>query len=233
MATTNRQRMFRVALGGLLFAGIAWASPWDIDMIDSWYYKAYEWEMKPQPDGVIGREPSSFVRPQDAGHYQNGVIDNVVRGDSVATDALANPYKADAPSLATGKHLFQVNCAPCHGINGLGNGPVTKNDPANGIHRFLMPAPILSGKGGVAGNRSDGYLYATIRNGGVGSIGASAEKSPALAAIGSGMPSYGLLLTDYERWSVVSYIRTLDGATYTPPAPPSAEPAAASTENPG
>lgn len=234
---TSRQRLFRVAAGSLLFAGLAWASPWDIDMIDSWNYKAYEWEMKPQPSGVIGREAGSFVRPQDAGHYQNGVVAGVTRGNSVETDALANPYKADEASLKTGERFFQVNCAPCHGVNGAGSGPVTKNDPANGVNRFLMPAPILSGKGGVAANRSDGYLYATIRNGGVGSVGASAEKSAGVAAIGAGMPSYGLLLTDYERWSVVSYIRTLPESTYTPPAPPAldadAVDAAASKEIPG
>lgn len=227
---TNRQRYTRVALGGLLLAGMAWASPWDIDMIDSWGSKAYEWEMYQQPSGVVAREAGSFVRPQDEGHYQNGSVSPVARGNAGATDALANPYPADAKSLATGERMFQVNCAPCHGVNGAGGGPVTKNDPANGIKRFLIPAPVLTGSGAVASMRSDGYLYSTIRNGGAGSGGATAEKSAALASIGAGMPSHGLLLTDYERWSVVSYIRTLEGAQYTPPP---VDPAAASTETPG
>jgi mono/diheme cytochrome c family protein len=55
-----------------------------------------------------------------------------------------------------------------------------------------MPGVPLVGAAGVAKARSDGYLYLTIRNGGVI------------------MPSYGLQLSDEEIWSVVSYVRELD-----------------------
>jgi len=197
--------------GGLLLAGVAWASPWDIDMIDSRAFKAFEWKMRPViPEGSVQRPEGAIQRAGPIGTYQNDYIPD---GDRLApeTDAMRNPYPVDDAALATGKHLTQVTCAPCHGVDGTGHGPVTVNDPAAGIRRFPMPAPPLSGKGVVTAQRSDGYIYYTIRNGGVG------------------MPAYGISLTDRERWAIVAYLRTLEGAAYVPPAPP----AATTTGTPG
>jgi mono/diheme cytochrome c family protein len=184
---------------GLLAAGVAWASPWDIDMIDSRAFKAYEWKMLPQPEGSVQRDP---VGPRPAGAYQVAYVAPVDRMNAAQVDPMVNPYGSDAAVVAQGKRLFEITCQPCHGVEGKGGGTVTYNDPANNIRRFQLPAPLLSGTGAVTAIRSDGYIYGTIRNG------------------GALMPSYGIALTDAERWSVVSYIRTLDGATYTPPAPP-------------
>lgn len=187
--------------GGLLVAGLAWASPWDIDMIDSRMMKAYEWHMRPSiPEGSVQRPAGAVTRPGGNGTYQN---DYIPAGDRTApgTDTMANPYPVTKATIAQGQHLFQVTCAPCHGIDGKGGGPVTKNDPAAAINRFPVPAPLLSGAGAVSAQRSDGYIYFTIRNG------------------GALMPAYGVSLTDRERWAVVAYIRTLEGTTYTPPAP--------------
>lgn len=196
--------------GGLLLAGLAWASPWDLDMVDSRAAKAYEWRMRPAiPEGSIQRPNGAVARPGEVGTYQN---DYIAPGDRMApgTDAMKNPYPVDDATVATGSHLFQVTCAPCHGIEGKGGGPVTTNDPTKGINRFPVPAPNLSGPGAAPAMRSDGYLYYTIRNG------------------GALMPAYGTSLTDRERWAVVTYLRTLPGTAYTPPAA-----AAASTGTPG
>jgi len=181
---------------GLLAAGVAWASPWDIDMVDSYAFKAYEWKMRPFPVASVQREPVGGKVP---GAYQTAYVAAVDR--AVGADALVNPYPADEAAIAEGKRLMQVTCAPCHGIDGKGGGPVTHNDPAKDIRRFPLPAPLLSGPGAVSAIRSDGYIYATIRNG------------------GALMPGYGISLTDHERWSIVSYIRTLDGAQLAPPTP--------------
>lgn len=197
----DRKKKVWLAFGGLLVAGIAWASPWDIDMIDSRAFKAYEWHMRPSiPEGSVQRPSGTLARPGGVGTYQN---DYIPAGDRLAptTDAMANPYPVDTKVTAQGEHLFQVSCAPCHGVEGKGGGPVTQNDPANNIKRFPIPAPLLSGAGAVTKSRSDGYLYYTIRNG------------------GALMPAYGISLTDRERWSIVAYLRTLEGNTYVPPAP--------------
>lgn len=192
----SRKRRRLLAGVGLFAAGMAWASPWDIDLVDAYTFKAYEWNMRANPVGAVQRAP---VGPMAAGAYQVAYVDAVDR--TAGADAVVNPYPADAASLAEGKHLFQVTCAPCHGVDGIGGGPVTHNDPTKDIRRFPLPAPLLSGPGNVSAVRSDGYMYATIRNG------------------GALMPAYGISLTDHERWSIVSYIRTLEGAQYAPPAP--------------
>lgn len=220
--TLDRKRMARWTLGGLLFAGAAWASPWDIDMIDGKNFKAYEWEMKPQPSGVIARESASYPRPREAGYYQNGRVDAVNRMWP-ETDALVNPYADDPKLLATGERFFGVNCAPCHGGDGEGAGTVTQHNPEKGLNRFPMAAPALAGSATRMATVSDGYIYATIRNGGAGSAGATPDRPAGVAAIGAGMPSYGLLLTDYERWAIVAYIRTLENAERKLPEPPAAE----------
>ncbi len=182
--------------GGLLVAGAAYSSPWDIDMVDSRSFKAYEWKMMPPiPEGSLQRPAGAVQRAKPIGSYQNDYIAPIDRNDD-STESVVNPYPVDKATIAQGTKLFQVSCAPCHGEEGKGGGPVTHNDPAAGMNRFVVPAPMLSGDGAVAAIRSDGYIYGTIRNGdGI-------------------MPRYGISLTDRERWSIVAYIRTLDGAAY-------------------
>ncbi len=207
MLDTLKNRRW-LALGGLLLAGAAWSSPWDIDMIDSRGFRAFEWKMRPQiPEGTIQRPSGGIPRAQANGAYQNDHIAAVDR-NSADIAAVTNPYAVDDAELARGAKLFQVSCAPCHGIDGKGGGPVTHNDAAKGILRFPVPAPMLSGEGSVSGLRNDGYMYATIRHG------------------GSIMPKYGVSLTDRERWAIVAYIRTLEGGAYVPPAPPAGTPPA-------
>ena len=109
--------------------------------------------------------------------------------------ALTSPYEAD---VETGEVMFQTYCAPCHNSDALGAGPVSDMSAGS---RYPIPGVPLAGAAGVAKMRTDGYIYLTIRNG---------------SAI---MPAHGWAMTDQEMWSVVDYIRTLDGAAYVPPAP--------------
>ena len=198
MADLRKRRIF-LAAAGLVVASAAYASPWDIDMINGYSFKAFEWRMRQAPAASVQRQPEG---PRGVGAYQTAWVAQVDRANAAQVDALANPFPADEARLAEGKRLCQVTCAPCHGVEGKGGGPVTNHNPAKGLNRFPLPAPVLSGAGAVSAVRSDGYIYATIRNG------------------GALMPAYGVSLTEQERWSIVSYIRTLDGAKYNAPAAP-------------
>lgn len=176
-------------LGALAaFSTAAWAFPWDIDMVDSTFLRAFEWKMLPLPEGTVST--NRYV----AQHERN----------TPEGQALTSPYPSTDATVATGQKMFFSYCAPCHGQDGKGGAEVMRNDPANGIKRFPVPAPVLSGPGAISALRSDGYIYLTIRNGG---------------AI---MPAYYYAMEDEEMWAVVAYIRTLDGARFTPPpaAPP-------------
>ncbi len=144
---TRSLKIRRLLVAGALtcgFSGAAWAFPWDIDMVDAYFWRAYEWVMMPLPEGVVSTNYT--VAPK--------------RGTPEG-DALESPVKASAETLATGQKMFEVYCQTCHGVDGVGGAPVTK-----GPTRYTMPPPKLSGQGSIVSRYSDGYLYLTIRNGG-------------------------------------------------------------------
>ena len=97
--------------------------------------------------------------------------------------APGNPVEADETSVARGAELFAINCVPCHGAEGTGNGPVAA---------FLQerkPADLTSA---VVKSLSDGAIFLTISNG----------KLPFMVPMNEN-------LTVRERWDVVNYVRTL------------------------
>lgn len=97
-----------------------------------------------------------------------------------------NPLAGDDPAaLALGQVMYERHCAVCHGVQGAGDGPLA------GPGRFPVVPPLVSG---TALGRADGYVYGVIR-------------------AGRGlMPSYGARMTHIERWSVVTYVNSLQGA---------------------
>ena len=100
--------------------------------------------------------------------------------DSMAS--IPNPVAADARSLHNGRMYYSINCAVCHGDAGKGDGPILSA-------KAIFP-PALTGPS--AEGRSDGYLFAIIRNG------------------RGAMPSYNRI-EEPDRWDVVNYIRGLQG----------------------
>jgi mono/diheme cytochrome c family protein len=100
------------------------------------------------------------------------------------TDALHNPVRPTEASLARGGKIFGTYCGVCHGPQGRGDGPVAGR---------LGYVPDLTLD--VTRQRSDGYIYAVLRHGrGV-------------------MPRYGDKIRDAsDRWNVVNYLRSLQGA---------------------
>jgi len=97
---------------------------------------------------------------------------------------MKNPLTATPANLAHGKDLFVHNCAPCHGVNATGDGPV-----AYLLHD--QPKNLVSG---TSKDLPDGYIYGAIRDG-------------ILL-----MPAYGDAMSAHERWDVVMYVRSLQKA---------------------
>ena len=88
-------------------------------------------------------------------------------------------------AVAHGAEVFRVNCSMCHGPQGKGDGKVGDKLATNGYaHPPNLTAPATQG-------RSDGSMFWVITNGVVV------------------MPKFGLLLTEQDRWSVVTYLRYL------------------------
>lgn len=77
-----------------------------------------------------------------------------------------------------GKIVFEKNCIGCHGKNGEGLGTTSK------LPNFTDVKAMMG--------RSDKELFDKITNGGKG----------------TGMPAWGPLLSEQDRWNLVAYIRT-------------------------
>jgi len=92
-----------------------------------------------------------------------------------------NPLANSATVIRKGRNLFKTNCAPCHGINGKGDGPSSatiKPPPANLTNPWKP-------------EDTDGALYYIISEG----------HKP--------MPTWEEVLNNTQRWELVKYIRTL------------------------
>lgn len=99
-----------------------------------------------------------------------------------ASEKLRNPVKSTDASREKGKQLFQIYCSVCHGPDGKGGGPIATK---------FIPPPDLTLE--VFRQRTDGFLYATIRQG------------------GALMPGHAEALSPRESWDVVNYLRLLQG----------------------
>lgn len=81
----------------------------------------------------------------------------------------------------SGEKIYVQSCAACHGLEGRGDGPVAATSP--GVEPDLQAAQTMAGA-------SPALYYAKIARGGMG----------------TGMPNWGLLLTEDELWAVTDYL---------------------------
>lgn len=94
---------------------------------------------------------------------------------------LKNPTKPDSATLKNAKTLYIKYCAPCHGVSGKGDGPANASlSPNPANHTSILML-----------NETDGALWYKITTG----------RNP--------MPENKSILTENERWELVTYIRTL------------------------
>ena len=99
-----------------------------------------------------------------------------------SANALKNPFKGDQALIEEGKKLFVSMCAICHGESGKGNG-------AASVGLETHPANFLSIS---IEQESDGAIFWKLTEG----------RPP--------MASYKTLLSETQRWKLVTYIRKLE-----------------------
>jgi len=135
------------------------------------------------------------VRPFEAGALDSGAqrmpppgaVPVTGEEDSldILTDlkGLKDPVPPTAASLERGRILYNSYCIVCHGPAGHSDGTV--------VPKFVPPPDITQP---TTQQRSDGYIYAMIKQGrGI-------------------MPKYGDKIRDAtDRWDVVNYVRKLQG----------------------
>ncbi|HET9551649.1 MAG TPA: c-type cytochrome [Anaeromyxobacteraceae bacterium] len=155
----------RAAAALLLLAAAGCRNDWRTDM---WYQPSVRPEDAPRP------LPERSV-PLGAGPAYESRDD---------TEDLPNPVPATPASLAHGQAIFVERCAPCHGPDGHGGGPVS---------RFFPEAPDLAYAKVKA--RSDGFIWGTISYG------------------GKAMPPAREGLSVRDRWDVVNHVRAVQRTT--------------------
>ncbi len=100
-------------------------------------------------------------------------------------EILRNPFPPNAESLTQGKQVYTSNCQSCHGINGLGDGPLASGlDPPPADLTVHVPF------------RFDRSIFGIVENG----------------IPDTGMPPLGEVRTDDESWHVANYVKAFDEA---------------------
>ncbi|MDD2776034.1 MAG: c-type cytochrome [Gallionella sp.] len=162
-----------LAIALLIAPSLAQAWPWSQDM-------ANQVSIKPQESvNKAGMTPFPARSQPVAGT-------TVVTKDMDAAKKMTNPVAADDQSVAKGKHLFDIYCAPCHGVSGKGDGYV-------GAKLVMTPWNLTNSSElhTWTDNKDypDGYIWGYIALG------------------GAVMPAYANDLSASERWHIVNYIR--------------------------
>jgi len=194
------------------------------DMTYSNAYETYSVSSIPTPEGnnmsarkpVEGTIPYNYI-PKDPKIKTNSallmsyVIKNHFSHDldkqdverARAANEIQDPLEASTENLAEGKRLYDINCSPCHGEKGEGNGQLIEL-PGGGDGPFASrPQPYKT----LLPPLKDGSIFYTVSYG------------------KNMMGPYAFQLDVKERWQVIHYIKGLAGIT-----PGSAGEAAAKTE---
>ena len=106
-------------------------------------------------------------------------VEDTVEGRLFSKDSLVSPLKSTEANLATGKELFGIYCAVCHGNKGKGDGGLVKREKFLGVPNY-KDRDITTGS-----------IYHTIYYG-LNSMGSHAGQ-----------------LNENERWQVSMYVSKL------------------------
>lgn len=106
----------KIGISALFFGlgSIAFAAPWDIDMVDSIFIRGYEKPMMTPPEGAISQ---NNFRPE--------IVPNPFEG-----------RENEIQILEQGEVAFRTYCQTCHGYKGTGQTKAGNDWPLKGDGRF-------------------------------------------------------------------------------------------------
>ncbi|MBI3091375.1 MAG: c-type cytochrome [Candidatus Tectomicrobia bacterium] len=119
------------------------------------------------------------------------------RWDLVAHLRVLHRPTQDRGNVETGRALYGTYCWNCHGREGKGNGPF--------VHLFVPPSRDFTSAERMA-RLSDQDLFNAISRGGVATL------------VSPYMPAWGGVFSDQQLWSLVRFLRLLQGGTEQPTA---------------
>lgn len=133
-------------------------------------------------DGKSSREPIAGTISREDAHFEDKPV-NTGRIPGTTNFIATIPVEVTQQLLARGQQRFNINCSPCHGEQGDGNG-ITRRIGAMAIVANLHDKIIVV--------QPDGQIFNTITYG----------KPPNMGA-------YGANVTVEDRWAIVAYLRAL------------------------
>jgi mono/diheme cytochrome c family protein len=131
--------------------------------------------MRPPVEGTISRETE--IDPRIA----HGRLDDDTGYVLTIPQEAVDRHGGMDGVLRRGQERFGIYCAPCHGLDGSGQGVVVKHG--------LVPPPTYHQD--RLRHMPDGQMFATIENG------------------VRNMPAYGPQIPTFDRWAIVAYVRAL------------------------
>ncbi len=147
------------------------AQPGQWDMWDPYWMQRDLWDHGQMGTGM----PQRMVRHWTFMH----------QGIPADYQGAGNPFGPDAETIATGRVLYQANCAICHGPTGMGDGEAANSlSPSPALLAYMIQMPMMV----------DEYMLWTISEGG--------------EAFGTAMPAFKGILTKDEIWYIITYMRT-------------------------
>ena len=101
-------------------------------------------------------------------------------------------------AATSGQQMYSNYCAPCHGLDGYGHGPINERAQELQVKSEAQWSPAADLHGDTIRGRADGHLYNTINNG------------------IRNMPGYGAQIPVADRWAIVAYLRALQLSQHAP-----------------
>jgi hypothetical protein len=132
-------------------------------------------------DGKSSRMPVAGTIANDDTHYEDLPV-NTGRVTGTTNFVATIPVEVTGKLLARGQQRFTINCSPCHGAQGDGNG-ITKKIGAMAVVANLHDKRIVE--------LADGEIFNTITYG------------------KNLMGAYGANVTVEDRWAIIAYLRAL------------------------
>lgn len=132
---------------------------------------------RPPVAGAVARQDW----PRDS-HYFEGKVDGEFAAAFPAQVVISEGF------VRRGQERFNIYCAPCHGLDGGGNGIVNVRAQRLLTENWVQPTAMTDQ---LAVNRPHGHIFNTITHG-----------------IRS-MPPYGDQIPVDDRWAIVAYVRAL------------------------
>ena len=154
--------------------------------------------------GAIGVQGSATTQPGLAGPNPTGQAGTNAQNATYPDDVETLPFPVTMEILNRGQERYQIFCAACHGMTGIGDGLVVRRGfrkPPSFHEERLRQAPV-------------GHFFDVSTNG------------------WGAMPSYAAQVTPADRWAIIAYIRALQ-LSHQASAAPATTPAAQSSSGTG